>query len=292
MPTFEHYFQPKTIGEAVSLLARYGEGARILAGGTDLLVLMRSRAVVPSSVVDITRVPGLDYIRHDKANNLEIGALATLRDVELSKIVEEEYPLLHEAVSQMASTQVRHMGTVVGNLCRASPAADTAPPLLSLEARVEIAGPSESRAVPLDGFFTAPGETVLKYNEMVTGIRVPKLPANTGTAFLRVTRIAADLAKASAASVVTVKDGTCEDVRIALGGVAPTPIRARKAEDFLTGKKLEDGVIEKAAGLAADESTPISDVRSTEEYRKEISKVLVSRAIKICQKRAQQKVGR
>lgn len=292
MPTFEQYFQPKMVEEAVFLLARYGEEAKILAGGTDLLVLMRSRAVAPGCIVDITRIPGLAYIKYDGADTLRIGALATLRAVELSKTVKEEYPLLYEAISQMATTQVRHMGTVIGNLCRASPAADTAPPLLALDARVEIVGPSESRVVPLEDFFIAPGETALKHNEMVVGIQVPKLRANTGTAFLRVTRVAADLAKVSAASVVTIKDGACEDARIALGGVAPTPIRAKKAEGFLAGKKLEDGVIEKAAGLAADESRPISDVRSTEEYREEVSKVLVSRAIEICWKRAQEKVGR
>ena len=184
------------------------------------------------------------------------------------------------------------MGTVIGNICRASPAADTAPPLLALEARVEIAGPGGSRVVPLEDFFIAPGETVLKPGEMVAGIRVPKLQANTGTAFLRITRVAADLAKVNVASVVTIKDGACQEARIALGGVAPTPIRAKKAEGFLAGKKLEDEVIEKAAGLAADESRCIDDVRSTAEYRKEVVKVLVSRAIRICQTRAQGKVGR
>ena len=157
---------------------------------------------------------------------------------------------------------------------------------------MEISCADESRIVPLENFFTGPGETVLKSSEMVTEIIVPKLRTNTGTAFLRATRVAADLAKVSAASVVMVEDGTCKVARIALGAVAPTPIRARAAEDLLMGNKLEDRVIEEAASLAVEESKPISDVRSTEEYRREICKVLVSRAIKISLERAQTKVGR
>lgn len=292
MPTFEYYFRPETVEEVVSLLMRYGEEAKILAGGTDLLVLMRSRSVVPRCVVDITRLPGLDYIKKEKTDTLKIGALATLRAVELSNLVKEEYPLLNEAVTRMANTQIRNMATVVGNICRASPSADTAPPLLALEASVEISGPDESRIVPLESFFTGPGETVLKPSEMVTEILVPKLRTNTGTAFLRATRVAADLAKVSVASVVVVEDGTCKVARIALGGVAPTPIRARAAEDLLMGNKLEDRVIEEAASLAVEESKPISDVRSTEEYRREICKVLVSRAIKTSLERAQERQAR
>lgn len=292
MPTFEYYFRPETVEAVVSLLMRYGEEAKILAGGTDMLVLMRSRSVVPRCVVDITRLPGLDYIKKEKTGTLKIGALATLRAVELSNLVKEGYPLLNEAVTRMANTQIRNMATVVGNICRASPSADTAPPLLALEASVEISGPDESRIVPLENFFTGPGETVLKSSEMVTEIIVPKLRTNTGTAFLRATRVAADLAKVSAASVVMVEDGTCKVARIALGAVAPTPIRARAAEDLLMGNKLEDRVIEEAASLAVEESKPISDVRSTEEYRREICKVLVSRAIKTSLERARTKAGR
>jgi carbon-monoxide dehydrogenase medium subunit len=269
-----------------SLLDRYGENASILAGGTDLLVLMRSRAIVPNCIVDITGVSELDYIKQGDSDALNIGALTTLRAVELSKSIREGYPLLYEAVSQMATTQVRYMGTVAGNICRASPSADTAPPLLVLDASVEIAGSKQNRVVPIADFFVAPGETVLKHNEMVTGVQIPKLEANTGTAFLRLTRVAADLTKVSAASAVTIKDGMCQKARIALGGVAPTPIRAKKTEEFLTGKKLDDEVIEKAASLVTEEISPISDVRSTSEYRMETSKLLVSRVLKLCKERA------
>ncbi len=286
LPAFEHYFRPKTMGEVASLLASYGKGAKILAGGTDLLVLMRARALRPKCIIDIAQIPGLDYIKHGETNTLRIGALATLREVELSKIIKEDYLLLYEAIHQMATVNVKNMGTVVGNICRASPSADTAPPLLALEAEVEVVGPSETRVVPLEEFFIGPGETILKHYEVVTEVQVPKLRPGTGTAFLRVTRVAADLAKVNIASVLTIKDGTCEDAKIALGGVAPTPIRAKKAEGILRGCKLENEVIEEAARTAADETRPITDVRSTEEYRKELSRVLVRRAIKISWERA------
>ncbi len=292
LPPLEYYFQPKTVSDAISLLVSHGEAAKILAGGTDLLVLMRSRALRPECIIDITRVPGLDYISYQDEDGLRIGALATLRAVELSKVVKDKYLVLYEAVQQMGSTQVKNMGTVVGNLCRASPSADTAPPLLVLEAEVRIEGPIETRIVPLEGFFIGPGQTVLQYYEMVTEILVPGPPAGTGMAFSRATRVAADLAKVNVAAAVTVKHGTCEDARIALGGVAPTPIRARKAEEVLKGEKLGDGVVQEAAETAATEIRPIDDVRSSAEYRKELSKVLVRRAIRLSQQRAQGATGR
>lgn len=290
-PTFEYYFRPKTIEEAVSLLASYGKEARLLAGGTDLVPLMRNRAVMPKYVIDITEIPELDYVRVDKTGTLKIGALATIKAVEQSKTVKEEYPLLYEATHRLGTTQLRNMATVVGNICRASPSADTAPPLLALDASVEIVGPDGTKIVPLDGFFTGPGETILDATEMVTEVRVPKPPIGTGTAFLKSTRVADDLAKVNAASVLTVQNGVCKDVRLALGGVAPTPVRAKKAEQILRDNKLEDELIEVAATTAADETNPITDLRSTDEYRKELSKVLVRRVIKISWKRAQGRKG-
>jgi len=285
-PKFENYFRPKTIEEAVSLRASYGKESRLLAGGTDLLPLIRNRAMMPKCVIDITDIPGLDYIKIDKTGALSIGALATIKAVEQSEIVKEAYPLLSEAAHQMGTTQLRNMGTIVGNICRASPSADTASPLLALKASVEIVGPNEKRVVLLEEFFTGPGETLLDDSEMVTEIRVPKLPPGTGTAFLKLTRVAHDLAKINAASVLTVENGVCQDARIALGGVAPTPIRARKAEQVLRGNKLDDERIETAARTAAEETRPITDLRSTAEYRKEMSKVTVRQALKISWERA------
>lgn len=280
LPSLDNYFQPKTIEEVVSLLTSYGKEAKVLAGGTDLVVLMRNRNLIPKCIIDITRIPGLDYVIYNK-DGLRIGALATLNAVVLSPAVKKNFLSLHQATSQMATPLIRKMATIIGNLCRASPAADTAPPLLVLQARVKIAGPAGFRVVPLEHFFTGPGKTVLEYNEMVTEIQIPKLPPYTGTAFLRITRVDADLAKVNVATAVTIKDGNFKDVRIALGGVAPTPIRASKAEQFLKGSKLDDKLIEMAAQTAAKEIKPITDIRSTREYRAKITIVLVRKALNI-----------
>ena len=291
MPSLEGYLRPKTIEEAISLFGQYGKEAKVFAGGTDLLNLLRSQVFMPKYVIDITRIAELDYIRYDEVDGLRIGARATLSAVGLSKTVNAKYQLLHEAIHQMGSTQVRKMGTVVGNLCRASPSADTAPPLLVLEAVVKIVGSAETRTLPLREFFTGTGETILKDYEILTEIQVPDLPAGTGTAFLKVTRVAIDLAKVNVASVLTVRNGVCKDARIALGAVAPTPIRARKAEEVLRGKKLESKVIEEAAEVAAGETEAIGDIRCSADYRKELSKVLVRRAIKISLERTGGKAG-
>ncbi len=291
VPAFEHYYRPETVEEAVALLASCGQEAKLLAGGTDLINLMRDRALRPKCLIDITRIPGLDTITVDATGTLRIGALVTLKGVGHLPAVREGWPLLCEAIFCMGMTQLRNMGTVVGNICRASPAADSAPALLVLEASVEIKGPGTTRVVPLREFFTGPGHTVLGDSEMVTEIQVPKLPAGTGTAFLKQTRVAEDLAKVNVAALLVVHDGGCQEARIALGGVAPTPIRVPKAEAVLRGNKLDDELIAQAALTAAGETRPITDVRSTAEYRKELSKVLVGRALKTAGERAQGKRG-
>lgn len=278
LPAIERYLRPKTVDEAVSFLADYGKESKILAGGTDLIIMMRGRDLTPKSIIDINDVRTLDYITHEDGV-LKIGALATIRSVELSPVVKQRYLCLYEAAQQMATIQVKNMGTVVGNICRASPAADTALPLLALEARVAVTGPAGTRSVPLGKFFTGPGKTVLSFNELVSEVQVPELQTGSGTAFLRLTRVAADLAKVNVAVALTIKDRICKDARIALGAVAPTPIRARKAEEFLCGKVLEGEIVEEAARIAVDEIQPISDVRSTAKYRNEVSRILVRRAI-------------
>ena len=285
LPAFKYYFRPKSAREAISLLNDYGNEAKILAGGTDLLVLMQNRTLTTKYIIDISRIPGLNYIEHDN-DVLRIGALATLRALELSPTIKAGYLSLYEAAHQMGNTQVRNMGTVVGNICRASPAADPVLPLLVMGCHVKIVGHTKSRTVPLDQFFVGPGQTVVGHNEMVTEVKLTKLSPASGTAFFRLTRVASDVAKVNVASAVTARNGVCEDVRIALGGVAPTPIRARKAEELLRGSRLDARILEQAATTAADEAKPITDNRSTEGYRKEVSRVLVRRAIDLALKRA------
>jgi len=284
LPPLKKYLKPNTIEEAVSLLSQYGKDAKILAGGTDLLVLMRSRKIKPKYIIDINSVQEANGINFENGS-LKIGAVSKLRDAELSEAIRQEYHLLHDAVSQMASVQIRNMGTVVGNICRASPSADTLTPLLVLEASIEIASRLEKKTAAIESFFTGPGETILKPSEMVTCIRIPRLPKNTASSFLRITRVAADLAKVSVATIVTKQSNNSFKARIALGGVAPTAIRAKQAESFLNDKPLNSSVIEEAAKLAAQECQPITDVRSTKEYRRHICQMLVSKSLSECLKR-------
>ena len=286
LPIIERLFRPRSVEEAISLLAKFGSDARVLAGGTDLIVLMRDRAITPRYLISITKISELDYIKYED-DMLRIGALATLRSVELSPIVKKYYLSLFEAVNKMAMIQVKNRGTVAGNICRASPAADTIPPLLTLRASVKIVSNGGSKVIPLDQFFMGPGQTCLSPYEMVTEIQIPNLLPKSGTAFMRVSRTAVDLAKVNVASAITIKDGICHDVSIALGGVAPTPIMALKAGALLKGNRLNQELIGKAALTAADEIIPITDLRSTKEYRKQVSRVLVKRAINKAWERAE-----
>jgi aerobic carbon-monoxide dehydrogenase medium subunit len=291
MPALRGYFRPETLPEALSILSEHGQQCRILAGGTDLLVLMRSRKLTPRYILDIKGIPEIRDIKM-KDNFLHIGAGVTLREVEHSAIVQQKYPLLSEAVSQMASLQIRNMGTVTGNICRASPSADTLTPLLVMEANVEIACAQRKRTISLESFLKGPGQTILEPYEIVTAVQIPALPENASAAFFRLTRVAADLAKVSASVLLVQKDNVCLECRIALGGVASTAFRTRQAEKFLVGKPLDEKAIEAAGDLAAGESRPISDVRSTQEYRKEACRTLVSRGIKTCLSRSSSVGGR
>lgn len=285
LKSFE-YFEPRTVEEVVRILFMYGGEAKVLAGGVDLVPKMRKRQIQPKCLVSIQRIPGIDYIEGDGAKGLRIGALTNLRSIELSPAIQKDYELLHEAIHQIASIQVKNMGTAVGNLCVATPASDIALPLLVLGAKLRIVGLTQERNVPIERFFIGVGQTVLQPSEIVTEVLLPSPPAATGGAFLKLVRTATDVAKVNVAVTVTVTDGICQDVKIALGSVAPTPIRANKAEEALKGKKLDQETIAEAAETAAEETKPIDDIRSTAEYRKEVTKVLVRRAIEKASKRA------
>ena len=273
------YFEPGTAEEAVRILFTYGEKAKVLAGGVDLIPRMRQRQIEPECVVSIQRIPGLDYIEGNGVEGLRIGALTTLRSIELSPIIKQKYMLLYEAVHQITSVQVKNMGTVVGNLCVATPASDIAPALLVLGAELKIASLASERTIPIENFFIGVNQTILQPGEIVTEVVLPSLPSGTGGAFMNLVRTASDIAKVNVAVMVTVTDNTCKEAKIALGSVAPTVMRARKAEATLKGQKLEPKIIGEAAEAAAEETKPITDIRSTAEYRKETTKVLVRRAI-------------
>lgn len=277
------YLEPTTINEAVSLLNQYGNKARVIAGGTDLLVQIRNKTIQPEYVIDIERITGLDYIKYDAHQGLRIGALTTIRTLERSTELHQRYPVISQAASQLGSVAIRNVATLGGNICNAVPSADLVPALIGLSSRAKIIGPAGEREAPLEDFFTGPGSTILRTGELLIEIQVPiPLPNTTGVYLKYGIRGTIDLAIVGVATIVTSVPETkvCRDIKIVLGAVAPTPIRARNAEDIIRGKKIEESLIEKVAQAASDEAHPISDVRASAKYRKEIVKVLTLRAIK------------
>ncbi len=267
------YLEPVTVEEAVALLARYGPQARVLAGGTDLLVQMKMERLSPRYLVSIGRVPGLRGIALQD-NHLWIGALTPIRAVRNDPWVRARYPALAEACAAFSTTQVQVMGTIGGNLGNASPASDTAPALIAWDAEAVIRGPGGERRMPVEELFVGPGRTALEAGELITAVVLPPPLEGTGSAFLKVARVTADLAKVNAAVRVVRQGDRIADVRLAFGAVAPTPLRARKAEAVLIGQEFCEEAVAEAARVAAEEVAPIDDVRSTAWYRREITRVL------------------
>jgi carbon-monoxide dehydrogenase medium subunit len=278
------YFEPTTLKEVVEMVD--GEKARILAGGVDLVLKMRRRQIMPEKVVSLQKVPGLNDVRGN-GSGLSFGAMATLRQIEQSPAVREGWPLLSEAIGWIVSVQTKAMGTAVGNLCVGTPASDVAPALYAMGARVKITGAGEEREIPVEKFFLDVDRTAVRPHEIVTAVLVPNLPSGSGGAFMKLSKTAEDIAKVNAAVMVTLSGGKCADARIALGSVAPTPVRALKAEEALQGRVINENTIAEASAAAAEAVSPISDVRSTALYRKEMVRVLVKDALEKAAARAQ-----
>lgn len=275
-----NYLEPATIEEAVSLLGKYDGKAKVVAGGTDLVVQIREKLIAPEYVVDIGYISGLDRIDYDETQGLRIGALATIRAIEKSSKICQVYPAIAQSAGLLGSVAIRNVATIGGNLCNAAPSADTAPALIGLAAKGKIIGPDGEKIVSLEEFFTGPGCIVCEPGELLVEIQVPVPSPGTRGVYLKHGRSAIDLATVGVAVIMTMEPGAvCRDVKIVLGAVAPTPMRARKAEEVLRGKKVEPALIEKSAQAAADEARPITDVRASAEYRKEMVKVYTRRAI-------------
>ena len=279
MGPFE-YLEPQTLKRTLSSFNNYGNKAKVIAGGTDLVPLLKDKTLRPEYLISIGRIADLDYIRMDK-NGIRIGALTTICSIDQSPQIKAHCGILCQAASQMASMAIRNVATLAGNLCNASPAADMAPALLALSATVKLVSVTGERVVPLEEYFIGPGSTVLKPNELMTEIQMPTPAPKTGGAYIKYTTGGGEeLALVGVAALITMTDGTCTDVKIALGAVAPTPIRAPKTEKLLIGKKIDDNLIKKAARTASDESSPINDIRGSAEYRREMIKIIARDAIK------------
>ncbi len=274
LPIRFEYYEPTSLDEALELLDRLGGEAKVLAGGTDLIVKMKMRALEPKYIINLKKIPNLSYIISD-SESIRIGALTTWSELERSDIVKNELPALYDAVKSMGSLQIRNMATLGGNLCNASPAADSAPPLLVYDAKVKLLSKQGVRVIPLTEFFLGPGITTLKNNEILTEVVIDKRNISIGSAFVKISRVATDLAIASAAVMIKLKNGVLEDVKIALGSVAPTPVRAKSLESALLGRSVGVEDIKRYLNLLDKDIKPIDDVRSTAWYRREVSKVLV-----------------
>lgn len=273
MHQFE-YVKAQNLAEARALLAENGEKARVLAGGTDLIVRMVDKIWKPELVIDIKGL-GLDYIREIPGYGLAIGAAATLNEIIGHPLVQEHVPILAEGAHAVGSCQIRHRATIGGNLCNASPLADTAPALLVLDAVMVVEGETE-RMIPVQEFFAGPGKTTLGRGELLKEIRIPFPAAHSKGIYYKHARTkAVDLAAVGVA-IFALKTG---EIRLALGAVAPTPVRAKKVEAYLAGKALSSEVIEEILPLVLEDISPITDIRASREYRQEIACVLVKRGL-------------
>ena len=290
MRAFE-YHAPTSLNEALSLLQEHRGAARPLAGGTDLIVQMKENATkfaAPSHIVSLLRVPELGGISFSEGEGLRIGAGATMAQVAESSIIRQRYQAISEGAALVGSIQTMNMATVGGNLCNAAPSADIAPPLLAFEAEAVIVGPSGRRSLPLEEVFIGPGKTALAAEELLAEVRVPVPSAGTGSAYDRHTpRKQMDIAVVGVAAVLRIAGERIERARVALGAVAPTPVRARHAEASLEGHALTDDVFGRAAEIAASECSPIADVRGSAEFRRHIVRVMTERMLR----EARQRIG-
>jgi len=278
---WQNYLFPASVEEALEMLASYGGQARLVAGGTDLILELQEGRRQVEALVDITRIPGLDAIELDNGM-ITLGAAVTYRQVIDSPLLQARAAVLVEASRKVGSPQIRNVGTLVGNVVNAMPAADGAIALFALEAELEIASPDGRRWVPIEELYEGPGRSkVDPSREMVTAIRFPALDENQGSAFERLARRKAlALPVLNVAVVITLDDGRFRDARIAMGPVAPTPFRARGAEKALRGMPSSSETIQRAAKVAAGEARPRSSLlRASAAYRKEVLAVLVRRAL-------------
>ena len=274
------YFEPKTVSETLSLLDKHGAEAKVIAGGTDVMVDIKFKEE-PGSLVNIKKLPGLSGIS-ENGGSLRIGALTTIRDLETSALVREKLPVLWEASHQFASLQVRNTATVGGNICRASPSGETLAPLLVLEATGKCVFSAGEKSQPFTSFFQGPGKSVLGAKGLLTEIDVPyPAPGSKGVYLKHAVRGAMDIAMVGVAVMITpdASKNNLQDVRIGLGAVAPTPVRAPKAEALLRGKPLTAALVKEAAALAASEASPISDQRSSAENRRWIVEALTRKGL-------------
>ena len=285
-PSFE-YLAPKTIPDAVALLQKHGDEAKILAGGHSLIPAMRLRLAEPGYLIDISGIGGLDYIQ-EESGQLRIGAMTCEAALEESEIVQSKYPLLLDTAKMIADPSVRNMATVGGNLAHGDPANDHPATMLALRASVVAEGPNGTREIKIDDFFPDFFTTALAEDEILTEIRIPSPPSASGGAYLKIERKVGDYAAAAVACQLNIdSSGAIENIGLGLTNVGSTPIRASSAEELLKGKKPDENMLAEAGRLAAADSEPMEDLRGSAEYKRALVNELTQRAIKLSLQRAE-----
>lgn len=283
-PKFE-YFAPSSLSEALGLLRQHGSSAKILAGGQSLIPAMRFRLAQPEVLIDINRLEGLEYIKEDNGH-LAIGALTREAELDKSPLVNQKYPLLADTCRVIADPLVRNLATMGGNLAHADPANDHPATVLCYGGKVVAVGPNGQRVISIDDFFTGLFENSLAEDEILTEIQIPTPPANSGGAYLKIERKVGDYAVAAVAVQLTMNGDTCTAARIGLTNVSPVPMRAKNAEAALIGKTLDKATLEAAGKAAAAECEPSSDLRGPEDYKRDLVRVILKRAIRQAAERA------
>lgn len=272
------YQEPTTLKKAFALMEKHGDDARVIAGGTSLIIMMRQRLLMPKVVISLNRIPKFDKITFNAKDGLRIGAGARHRDIELSPAVKKHYPLLHETFRKVAQPRIRNMGTVGGNLAAGDPLTDPGASLIALDAEVALASSKGQRRLRLDEFFIDYYQTALEPGELLTEIHVPP-PVRPGWSHIKFTpRSIEDFATVGVAITVKAADGNCEDVRLGLNSVGATIVRARKAEEVLRGRAITDAALQELGEVASTECDPTDDNRGSAEYKLDLVKVLVRRA--------------
>ena len=281
MARFE-YLEARTLRQAISLLQRYGDQARLVAGSTDFLVRWRQGVWQPQYVINLQHIPALQRVSYSARNGLRLGAMVTVQTLETHPAIRRHYPALATGATSFAGVQLRNLATVGGNICNASPAGDTLPALLAFDTQCRVVGPEGERMVALDQFFAGPGRTVLRPGEILAELRLPPPLPNSGSLYIKHSpRGAMDIATVGVASMISLerRGAVCREVRIALASVAPTPVRARGVEDMLRGQTLTPQLMAAAAQEAQTRVTPIDDVRGSAAYRKSIVEALTQRTL-------------
>jgi len=277
LPEFE-LLLPESVAEAVKMLKKHKSDATIMAGGTDVIVSGTQGFITPY-VISLSKIKGIDTVKFSKTGGLRIGAMATLQKVADDKDVQKMYPALFKSAAINGTPQIRNMGTVVGNVLRASPSGDCACALLAIGAKIVFEGPRGKREVSIDDFFIDYKKTARKVDELAVEIKVPAPKKGEVSAFNRITRTTLDLSKINAAVSLVVEKGVCKSARIAMGAVAPKTIRLTDTEELLKGQKITGSILEEIVASVVGEISPIDDVRSTADYRNQVSPVLLRRTI-------------